>query len=138
MIPDSPLRIAVDFDGTIVENRFPEIGPSLPGAFETLRELSFQGHKLILWTFRDGESLQEAVDFCLEHGIMFWAVNKSFPEENYNKYISRKIDAHFFIDDKIIGGFPGWPKIREVLLHGADLKVKERDSKKTIWKRIFT
>lgn len=111
-----PLRIAVDFDGTIVEHKFPEIGKEMPKAFEVLKALSEEGHQLVLWTFRDGEELQAALDFCLEHGIMFWAVNQSFPDEEYSKYISRKIHADLFIDDRNFGGFPGWDAIGRSLM----------------------
>ena len=89
-----PLIIAVDFDGTIVEHKYPQIGEIIPGAFEVLQELQENGHKLILWTFRDGEYLKDAVDFCLENGIMFYAVNESLPNEDFNKYMSRKKDKN--------------------------------------------
>ena len=108
--------IAVDFDGTIVEHRYPTIGNEIPDAFTVLRELQEAGHKLILWTFRDGEYLKEAVEYCLNHGIMFYAVNQSSPDEEFNKYMSRKIHADVFIDDRNVGGFPGWAQIRKWLL----------------------
>ncbi|MDR2009593.1 MAG: hypothetical protein LBQ22_03840 [Bacteroidales bacterium] len=110
------LTIAVDFDGTIVEHRYPEIGEILPEAFEVLRELQENGHRLILWTLRDGIDLESAVNFCLDNGIIFYAVNHSKPDEEFNKYISRKIDVDYFIDDRNIGGFMGWDKIRELLI----------------------
>lgn len=110
------LIIAVDFDGTVVEHRYPEIGDIIPNAFEVLRELQENGHKLILWTVRDGIDLEKAVDFCLDNGIIFYAINQSKPDEEFNKYISRKIDVDIFIDDRNIGGFLGWEKIREILM----------------------
>ena len=110
------MLIAVDFDGTIVEHKYPEIGEPLPGAFETLIALVEAGHKLILWTYRDGQELQDAVDFCLEKGLMFYAVNQSYPDEEFSPYISRKIQAELFIDDRNFGGFPGWENIRRELL----------------------
>lgn len=108
--------IAVDFDGTIVEHRYPQIGKILPNAFETLKDLQNAGHKLILWTIRDGISLQEAVDFCKQNELVFFAVNESCPNEEFNKYISRKIIADIYIDDRNIGGFIGWDKVRQILL----------------------
>lgn len=123
------LHIAVDFDGTIVEHKYPEIGKEIPGAFQTLKKLNIAGYKLILWTYRDGEELQEAVDFCIKNGIIFWAINKSYPEEQYNKYISRKINADIYIDDRNFGGFPGWDKISEELL-GEKLSEPENNDKK--------
>jgi len=125
----SKLVIAVDFDGTVVEHRYPEIGDVIPGAFEVLHELQEKGHKLILWTVRDGIDLQAAIDFCLDHGIMFYAANESHPNEEFNKYISRKIDCDIFIDDRNVGGFLGWEKIREILIPDSP-NIKRNQEKK--------
>ena len=105
------LTIAVDFDGTLVENQYPEIGKPILFAFETLKSLQDEGHQLILWTYRCGKKLQEAVDFCESKGITFYAVNKSYPEEEYDQEISRKILADLFIDDRNISGLPPWGEI---------------------------
>lgn len=105
------LTIAVDFDGTLVENKYPEIGKPLLFAFETLKKLQEEGHLLILWTYRSGQKLDEAVAFCKNKGIQFYAVNKSFPEEEYDPAFSRKILADFFIDDRNINGLPPWGEI---------------------------
>jgi hypothetical protein len=115
MISEDSLTIAVDFDGTIVEHRYPEIGDEMLFAFDTLRELQKKGHKLILWTYRDGRYLDEAVEYCKSQGISFYAVNKSYPEETLEAGVSRKIDADIFIDDRNIGGFPGWGDIYQML-----------------------
>ena len=61
--------LAIDFDGTLVEHAYPKIGKEIPHAFETLEALQKAGHRLILWTYRDGSLLQEAVDYCEEKGI---------------------------------------------------------------------
>ena len=74
-------RIAVDFDGTIVENKYPKIGKPLPFAFETLKAFQKKGCVLILWTCREGELLDEAVEFCRRNGVEFYAVNQNHPEE---------------------------------------------------------
>ena len=105
------IRIAVDFDGTIVENAFPSIGKEQLFAFETLKMLQKRGFLLILWTYRVGRQLDEAVEFCRKNGVEFYAVNRNYPEEVYDETISRKIDAEIYIDDKNIGGFPGWTNI---------------------------
>lgn len=107
--------IAVDFDGTIVEHAYPKIGKEMLFAFATLKQLQRKGHKLILWTFRDGELLEEAVEYCRQNGIEFYAVNKSYPEEKFDLSISRKINADIFIDDRNVGGFLGWSKIWQIL-----------------------
>ena len=68
--------IAVDFDGTIVEHKYPAIGRELPFATETLRMLIRDRHKLILWSVREGRLLDEAVEWCRERGVEFYAVNR--------------------------------------------------------------
>ena len=57
------MTIAVDFDGTIVENKYPQIGKEIPFAIETLKKLADEQHRLILWTVREGKFLEEAVSF---------------------------------------------------------------------------
>jgi hydroxymethylpyrimidine pyrophosphatase-like HAD family hydrolase len=113
------LIIAIDFDGTIVEDAYPKIGKPILFAFETLKKLQEDGHRLILWTYRSGDKLEEAVKFCEENGIRFYAVNKSFPEEEFMNDISRKINADLFIDDRNIGGFPGWGEVYQLLTNTA-------------------
>jgi len=107
--------IAVDFDGTIVEHKHPAIGKEMLFAFATLKALQQKGHKLILWTIRTGNLLQEAVDFCKENGVEFYAVNKNFPEEEIDERTARKINADVFIDDRAIGGFIGWSEVWQTL-----------------------
>ena len=112
--------IAVDFDGTIVEHRYPEIGKELPFATETLRMLIKERHKLILWSVREGKLLEDAVNWCRERGVEFYAINKDFPEENVelNKHFSRKLKADLFIDDRYIGGLPDWGQIYRMVHEG--------------------
>jgi len=113
---EKKLLIAVDFDGTIVEDRYPGIGKPMPFAFETLKMLQSDGHRLILWTYRISRRLKEAEDFCLENGIEFYAINKGFPEEDMNHpETGRKIHADIFIDDRNFNGFPGWGVIYQNL-----------------------
>ncbi len=107
--------IAVDFDGTIVEDEYPGIGKPIIFAFETLKKLQEKGHRLILWTYRNGKALDDAIEFCKKHGVVFYAVNKSFPEEEFDPKYSRKINADYFIDDRNIGGLMGWGEIYQLL-----------------------
>jgi len=109
------MKIAVDFDGTIVEHDYPNIGKEKLFAFETLRELQKQNHQLILWTVRTGKELDDAVQFCREKGIEFYAVNKNYPEEIFDETTARKIHADIYIDDRNIGGFAGWGEIWQML-----------------------
>jgi hydroxymethylpyrimidine pyrophosphatase-like HAD family hydrolase len=104
MVDFAGIKIAVDFDGTIVEHEYPDIGKEKLFAFQTLKELNRLGASLILWTFRTGKELEDAVEFCRKNGIEFYAVNKNYPEEIYDESVSRKIDADIFIDDKNVGG----------------------------------
>lgn len=103
--------IAVDFDGTIVEHKYPAIGKEMLFAFATLKALQQKGHKLILWTIRTGSLLQEAVDYCEQNGVVFYAVNKNYPEEILDEKTSRKLNADVFIDDRNVGGFMGWSEV---------------------------
>lgn len=118
------MKIAVDFDGTIVEHEYPKIGKELPFATQTLKLLiNKHNHQLILWTVRKGKLLQEAVDWCKERGIEFYAVNKNFPEEeldNNGGYC--KIDAELFIDDRNMGGLPDWGEIYKMITEGKSWK----------------
>ena len=117
MLPNKHLIIAIDFDGTIVEDAYPNIGKPMIFAFETMRKLQSEGHRLILWTYRTEKKLKEAVDFCKQQGLEFYAINKSYPEEEFDGKISRKINATFFVDDRNIGGFIGWTAVHKLLLN---------------------
>ena len=108
---NNPMTIAVDFDGTIVEHQYPEIGKELPFAIHTLKTLQSKGHRIILWTFRYGEKLEAAVGFCKSRGLEFYAVNKNYPEEKFDQSVSRKILADLYIDDRNLGGLPPWNEI---------------------------
>ncbi len=103
--------IAIDFDGTIVEHRYPDIGKQVPFAFDTLKALQKKGHRLILWTHRSGEPLKKAVNYCSDHGVEFYAVNKNYPEELWDNELSRKINADIYVDDRNLGGLPSWGEI---------------------------
>lgn len=130
------LTIAVDFDGTIVENRFPEIGKPILFAFESLRKLQDEGHRLILWTYRSGERLEEAVDFCAKNGLKFYAINKSYPEEEYDNSISRKILADIFIDDRNLGGLKGWGEIFQMLSLEKPVKREKKKKRSGLFGRL--
>lgn len=102
--------ICVDFDGTLCEHVFPAIGREAPGAFYWLKNFQRAGAKLILWTMRsDGrlkngehrEVLTEAVKWCRENGIEFWAVNHNPDQESWTQ--SPKCYAHKYIDDAAHG-----------------------------------
>jgi hypothetical protein len=126
------LVLAVDFDGTVVEDRYPEIGRPLPFAIETLKQLHQDGHRLVLWTYRHGRPLREAVDFMEGHGVPLYAVNMSFPGEEADlKGYSRKIHADLFIDDRNVGGFPGWGEVYQMI---SMQQMPKLDAKRSWWK----
>lgn len=114
--------IAVDFDGTIVENKYPAIGEEIPFAMDTLKMLRQNGHRLILWTCREGQLLDDAVDWCRERNFEFYAVNRDYPEEttDNNPAFTRKIKADIFIDDRNLGGLPDWGTIYQMITRRQD------------------
>ena len=142
--------IAVDFDGTVVEHAYPAIGREMLFAFATLKRLQEKGHKLILWSIREGQTLQEAVDYCKANGVEFYAVNANFTGEVLEPGVSaRKVNADIFIDDRNVGGFRGWSEIYQ-MLHPEDgpffhqlenekahFNYREARKKRGFWARIF-
>jgi len=109
------LYIAVDFDGTIVEQNFPHLSEPIPGAIETILELQQAGHKIILWTCRShtekGDPLQQAINYLKDRGINLWAVNNN-PEQPTLNY-GPKLYANIYIDDLSIGCpliYPEWKR----------------------------
>ena len=126
--------IAVDFDGTIVEHRYPEIGRERPFAIETLKMLIADHHRLILWSVREGQLLEDAVKWCKDRGVEFYAVDKDYPEENgteNNNHFSRKLKVDLFIDDRNIGGLPDWGTIYQMITYNKTYPdiIKERMGK---------
>ena len=141
--------IAVDFDGTIVENMYPKIGNEIPFATDTLKMLIKDKNEVILWSVREGDLLDEAVKWCKDRGVEFYAINKDFPEEDVskNKHFSRKIKADIFIDDRNLGGLPDWGVIysmikenksfADVIRETAAQSINAEPEKKSIFKRLF-
>lgn len=123
--------IGIDFDGTIVGHCYPEIGPAVPDAIETMKDLQARGDKLILWTMRsdggpDGPMLTEAVEFCRANGVAFWGINRNPEQDDWTS--SHKAYANAYIDDAAVGcplrDHPSakvkrrcvdWSRIRELL-----------------------
>ena len=106
--------IAVDFDGTIVQHRYPLIGRERPFAIDTLRKLQREGHILILWTIRRGQRLDEAVEYCLSRGLQFNAVNCNYGDMDEDSRPG-KIYADIYIDDRNLGGIPDWTSIYNII-----------------------
>lgn len=96
--------IAVDFDGILCEDKFPEIGKPNYDTITAVRQMIDNGHEVILWTTRNGNELTAAVNWCEDRGLHFCAINAPAPsnEKEYaDKYPvqSRKIYADVYIDD---------------------------------------
>jgi len=109
------MTIAVDFDGTIVENLYPKIGKECPFCIESLVKLQKEDHhQLILWTVREGSLLEEAVNFCKYRGLEFYAVNQNNPDDKLGTG-PKKLRADLFIDDRNLGGLPDWGLIYRMI-----------------------
>lgn len=118
-----PTLIAIDFDGTITDGDFPRVGTEQPHAFEVMKELQEAGFTLILWTCRENNGhkineqyLTDAIEFCKEGGIEFRSVNETRLEDEFRPEGGRKVYASIYIDDRNLGGFPGWLEVRKMLL----------------------
>lgn len=150
--------IAVDFDGTIVEHRYPRIGRELPFAIATLKKLQEERHLLILWSVREGKLLDEAVDFCRKRGLEFYAVNSNIPEDEMQVSAAvggqnltgqdalrcRKVTADIYIDDRNIDGLHDWG-VLYAMIHNRwtydrylqELHRPGRRTEKSFWRRLF-
>ena len=95
------IEIAIDFDGTCVDHRYPEIGPDAPYCIETLKYFISKGHKLILYTMRDDEKLEEAINWFNKNGIELYGIQWNPNQESWTK--SNKCYAQIYIDDSALG-----------------------------------
>lgn len=93
--------VAVDFDGTIVDHRYPDIGSPVPMACECLRDLVKAGWRVILWTMRSGSQLDEAVAYLRSHGVTLWGVNENPDQKGWTE--SPKVYANYYVDDAAVG-----------------------------------
>lgn len=98
-----PKIIAVDFDGTLCKNVWPEIGEPYNDVIELMKRVRKDGHKVILWTCRNGMPLVNAIVWCAERGLFFDAVNDNLEElkQRFGRD-SRKITADYYIDDEAV------------------------------------
>lgn len=106
MTPDGKYIFAVDFDKTLIlDNTWPDVDgrPNKPMIAYLNMERRVRGTKMILWTCRSGQALEDAVNFCKENGLEFDAVNENLPEmiKAYGND-SRKISADKYIDDAAV------------------------------------
>ena len=99
------MYIAIDFDGTVVKHKYPEIGEDI-GAVPVLKALVAKGHKLILHTMRghtlEGrDTLQEVIDWFEKNGIELYGVNENKSQKRWTT--SKKVFANLYIDDSALG-----------------------------------
>lgn len=116
--------IAVDFDGTCVDHRYPDVGLDVPHAVDVLQELVAAGHQLIIWTMRDGHYLEAAEAWYRHHNIPYLGANRN-PRQDWST--SPKAYAQIYIDDAALGcplathpvaarPFVDWVEVRRLLV----------------------
>lgn len=99
---DYPEVYAVDFDRTLnLTQKYPELGKPNMKLIEMLIECRAAGDKVILWTCREGQLLDDAVEYCRKYGLEFDAINDNI-QENKDRWgnNTRKVFADFYIDDR--------------------------------------
>lgn len=95
------MLIAVDFDGSIVRHEYPRVGRPIDGAIEWMKKWSQAGAKLILWTMRDKEELDDAIQYCADNGVTFYSHNSNPMQSSWTT--SPKCYAHLYVDDAAYG-----------------------------------
>lgn len=96
-----PPIMAVDFDGTLVIDRFPKIGEERKKFCNIIRIFQKMGVKSILWTSRTGSALQEAIEWCKDHDLHFDAINENLPGViELTGTDTRKVYANVYFDDR--------------------------------------
>lgn len=110
------LVLAIDFDGTIAELSFPQVGALRKGAAKYIRKLYDDGHYIIINTCRSGKFEGMAHDFMQDHGIPYHYMNSNLPALiiEYGQDC-RKISADYYIDDKCLLGLPSWEQIYDII-----------------------
>lgn len=122
--------IAVDFDGVLNACEYPNVGVLVADAKKGMQWLHDEGHTLILWTCREGDDLLRAINFLLERGVPFDGVNcnvRSNIEKHSND--SRKVCADLYLDDRNLGGFPGWEEVMIMLKEGENRRLNDAYAK---------
>ena len=105
--------IGVDFDGTVVEHEYPKIGPLKEGAKEALKAFTKAGHKIAIWTCRQGSEERDVRVFLLNNGIPFDTINTPVPGFDLG---TRKIYADIYIDDKGMRFEDNWDVLRKLIV----------------------
>lgn len=116
--------IAVDFDGTCVKHRYPMVGEDVDGAVSVLKELVRKGHKIILYTMRSGDTLDDAISWFIDNDIGLWGINRNPGQYGWSS--SPKVFANLYIDDAALGipliepeddrDYVDWNRVRDILI----------------------
>ena len=93
--------LAVDFDGTCVTHKYPQVGETVPHCVRVLERLQANNVRIILWTMRHGKELHDAVDWFEKNEITLWGINENPEQLEWTQ--SRKAYAHAYVDDAAIG-----------------------------------
>jgi hypothetical protein len=107
--------LAIDFDGTIVDHAFPDIGEIKPDAKEIINRLYEEGYYICVWSCRTGFNLIDAVNWLNDNGIQYHKFNEGPPLECVGFSSHPKIYANIYIDDSNLGGLPSWKEIYEII-----------------------
>jgi len=121
--------IAIDFDGTIVKDQFPEIGEMVDKAKENILKLKKDGYTIIIWTCRSGVEFAKAVQWLAENGIKYDQINESCPKNvaKYDGRDTRKVYADIYIDDKgLLYPLPHWDEIYEMIIDRVPLTREDK------------
>lgn len=107
---------AIDFDGTIVKDEYPEIGEPIPEAIETIRKVKKMGHKIIIWSCRVEPQLTQMRNYLISNDIPFDLINENCPLKiSYYNNDTRKIGADYYIDDKMVGKW-NWQDVLNIAI----------------------
>ncbi len=109
--------LAIDFDGTIVEDQFPEVGKMIPGASEAINQLYADGYTIIIWSCRTGIKKTRAIEWLVMNGIKFHRFNESCPTNIalHGGKDTRKVYANIYIDDRMLFKLPPWNEIYDLV-----------------------
>jgi len=123
--------VAIDFDGTIVTDKYPEIGEIKDGAKEAINQLYADGYTIIIWSCRTGINKARAIEWLVKQGIKFHYFNESSYEnlKQHEFKDTRKVFANLYIDDRMLFKLPTWDEIywivRDLVPTRADKVINE-------------
>ncbi len=109
------LTLAVDFDGTIVSHAYPNIGEPIKNAKDVMERLIKRGHKIVIWTARNGKDLEKVKTWLMQNNYPFECINKNIINAPYRPW--PKIYADLVIDDRNIGGLLDWLEIEQITIN---------------------